>query len=47
MITATGLRWILTALFALPALYALLLAATPGRTIANRVGHVLTPPWAG
>ncbi|MEV7404892.1 DUF5134 domain-containing protein [Streptomyces sp. NPDC091267] len=47
MITATGLRWILTALFALPTLYALLLAATPGRTIANRVGHALHAAMGG
>ncbi|MFI5859661.1 DUF5134 domain-containing protein [Streptomyces parvulus] len=41
MINATGLRWILTALFVLPACYALWLAATPGRTVVNRVGHAL------
>ncbi|MDT6983486.1 DUF5134 domain-containing protein [Streptomyces lusitanus] len=41
MINATGLRWILTVLFVVPALYTLWLAATPARTLANRVGHVL------
>ncbi|MEV5018076.1 DUF5134 domain-containing protein [Streptomyces sp. NPDC053780] len=41
MINATGLRWILTALFVLPTLYALWLAATPGRTLPSRVGHLL------
>ncbi|MEU3982412.1 DUF5134 domain-containing protein [Streptomyces sp. NPDC026672] len=39
MITATGLRWILTVLLVLPTLNALWLAATPGRTVPNRVGH--------
>ncbi|MEV6264679.1 DUF5134 domain-containing protein [Streptomyces sp. NPDC051784] len=41
MINATGLRWILTVLFLLPALYALWSAATRGRTPGNRVGHAL------
>lgn len=41
MINATGLRWILTALFTFPALYALWSTAAPGRTPANRVEHTL------
>ncbi|MGP2438331.1 DUF5134 domain-containing protein [Streptomyces sp. JW3] len=41
MINATGLRWILTALFVLPTLYALWLAATSGRSVPSRVGHLL------
>ncbi|MEU2227802.1 DUF5134 domain-containing protein [Streptomyces sp. NPDC018347] len=41
MINPTGLRWVLTALFVLPALYALWLAAAPGRALPGRVSHVL------
>jgi hypothetical protein len=41
VINATGLRWILTLLFVLPTLYALWLAATPGRSALSRVGHLL------
>ncbi|WP_327436516.1 DUF5134 domain-containing protein (plasmid) [Streptomyces sp. NBC_01201] len=41
MINATGLRWILTVLFVLPALYALWLAVTPDRSVPSRVGHLL------
>ncbi|GAA2332805.1 DUF5134 domain-containing protein [Streptomyces kunmingensis] len=41
MINAIGLRWILTALFVLPTLYALWLTAAPGRAPADRVGHAL------
>lgn len=41
MIAATGLRWILTALFLLPALFALRATAAPDRASADRVGHVL------
>ncbi|MFK0121097.1 DUF5134 domain-containing protein [Streptomyces sp. NPDC090994] len=47
MINATGLRWILTALFVLPALHALWLAARPGRTLPNRVGHLLHAVMGG
>ncbi|MBV2356700.1 DUF5134 domain-containing protein [Streptomyces sp. J2-1] len=39
MIDATGLRLILTALFVLPALYALWLVAAPGRPLNSRVTH--------
>ncbi|AJE44042.1 DUF5134 domain-containing protein [Streptomyces nodosus] len=41
MINAIGLRWILTALFIVPALHALWLTATSGRAPTNRVGHAL------
>ncbi|MDA5141684.1 DUF5134 domain-containing protein [Streptomyces sp. AD681] len=41
MINATGLRWILTALFVLPALHALWSTTRPGRTLPHRVGHLL------
>ncbi|AGP53294.1 DUF5134 domain-containing protein [Streptomyces rapamycinicus] len=46
MIAATGLRWVLTVLFAVPALSALWRAATPGRAdggpgASGRVAHLL------
>ncbi|KUL38495.1 hypothetical protein ADL22_18445 [Streptomyces sp. NRRL F-4489] len=41
MIAAPGLRWLLTALCELPALYALRAAVARGTAAADRVGHAL------
>ncbi|MFJ4006124.1 DUF5134 domain-containing protein [Streptomyces sp. NPDC090023] len=41
MINAIGLRCLLTAMFALPTVYALWLTTTPGRALSDRVGHAL------
>ncbi|MFH8342414.1 DUF5134 domain-containing protein [Streptomyces sp. AM6-12] len=41
MITATGLRWLLSLVFALSVLYGLRSATAPGRTGPHRVDHAL------
>ncbi|MEU6497263.1 DUF5134 domain-containing protein [Streptomyces sp. NPDC046984] len=41
MIAASGLRWLLTAVFALPVLYGLWSAVAPGRAVTERVDHAL------
>ncbi|MFL9655086.1 DUF5134 domain-containing protein [Streptomyces sp. PB17] len=41
MIAASGLRWILTLMFAAPVLYGLWRLALPGTGLTGRVGHVL------
>ncbi|GAA2658288.1 DUF5134 domain-containing protein [Streptomyces lunalinharesii] len=41
MIAATGLRWLLSALFALPALYGLWSGLAPGKPATHRVDHLL------